>query len=862
MTNPLLARFIPEARDLIQTSAFGLLKLEKNPDDDEAVNEVFRAVHTLKGSSGLFEVLALTRLVHAAEDLLVAIRADQIELDSDLVDMLLESLDQVSAWIEDLDRSESLPHDADGVSNRLARDLRARVKLSGDADHQGTSDPAAAPAEQRIDPAWLDVFSEAQRLAAFQRIVAGESILGARYEPLEDCFFRGADPLGLVLKTPGLLAVVAQPAAPFAPVEDLDPYLCNLRFTLLTSAPRTEVEHHLRYELEHVTIASVMAADLIVLAGEPTNAPVLDDFREEALRLLGEGDFAGVLAGAVTLIDLMGHGLAAVAALRWLCVALEASEPDGRLVAGLIEATTLGAYVDPGADIALPLAAEAEETIRAILSAQRKCLGGGDFGDSRIASSARVIGNLATSLRREPLVPEIVATMEASLAEGSPAPFLRCLDRLETLLFTATDATAQPLGMQDPPPASAPVAEPSKSETQGGETRTAAKVLRVDQAKIDLLMNLIGELVVSKNGLPFLAKRAEEVHGSREMSREIKDQFAVIDRLSQEMQAAIMQVRMLPVSGVFDRFPRLVRDLARKLAKEIELVIEGEETAADKTIVEALGDPLLHIVRNSLDHGVESPADRIAAGKPSKATILLRASQEADNVVIEIHDDGKGIDPAKMRASAVAKGVIAKEQADRLTDQEAINLIFHPGFSTAKEVSDLSGRGVGMDVVRTTIEKLGGRVQVTSQVGKGTQTKLSLPLSMAVTRVMMIEAAGSLYGVPMDLIVETVRIAPDRIRTIKHAEAFILRDALIPLVRMSKLLGHPARLRAADSEEAVLVCRVEGRNVGLVIDNFREGMDVILKPLEGIVAAVPGYLGTALLGDGRVLLVLDLKELL
>jgi two-component system chemotaxis sensor kinase CheA len=177
-------------------------------------------------------------------------------------------------------------------------------------------------------------------------------------------------------------------------------------------------------------------------------------------------------------------------------------------------------------------------------------------------------------------------------------------------------------------------------------------------------------------------------------------------------------------------------------------------------------------------------------------------------------------------------------------------------------VSDLSGRGVGMDVVRTTIEKLGGRVQVTSQVGKGTQTKLSLPLSMAVTRVMMIEAAGSLYGVPMDLIVETVRIAPDRIRTIKHAEAFILRDALIPLVRMSKLLGHPARLRAADSEEAVLVCRVEGRNVGLVIDNFREGMDVILKPLEGIVAAVPGYLGTALLGDGRVLLVLDLKELL
>jgi two-component system chemotaxis sensor kinase CheA len=888
MTNPLLARFIPEARDLIQTTAFGLLKLEKNPGDDDAVNEVFRAVHTLKGSSGLFDVLALTRLVHAAEDLLVAIRADKLELDSSLVDMLLESLDQVSAWIEDLDRSESLPHDADRVSSKLAKELRARVETPGEAK-SGSEAPAAAPGTERLDPEhldpnWLAGFSEEQRLAAFRRIVAGDRVLALRYDPAEDCFFHGADPLGLVLSTPALLAIKAEPVTAFAHAEELDPYRCNLRFTLLATAPRQEVEHHLRYELEKVAISPVVGADLVTISGKLTDAPVWDDFRDEALRLLAEGDFAGVLARAVTLIDLMGHGLAAVAALRWLSAALEAAEPDRRVVMALIEAASNGVYVDPRGGGGEPEVLQAKPSIDtravesravamagAILSAQRKSLAGGAFGANRIASAARVLGNLAASLRRETLVAEINVALEAALAEGSPEPFLRHLDHLEHLLLAEAPAnpSAAPANPSMPAaPASmpaAPVAAPAaaaSNDPQSGEVRLTAKVLKVDQAKIDLLMNLIGELVVSKNGLPFLAKRAEEVHGSREMSREIKDQYAVIDRLAQEMQGAIMQVRMLPVSEVFDRFSRLVRDLARKLSKEIELVIEGEETAADKTIIEALNDPLLHIVRNSIDHGVESPARRAAAGKPGKATILLKASQEADSVVIEIRDDGQGIDPDKMRAGAVAKGVISQEQADRMSQQEAINLIFHPGFSTAKEVSDVSGRGVGMDVVRTTIEKLGGRVQVSSQVGVGTQTRLSLPLSMAVTRVMMVEAAGSLYGVPMDLIVETVRIAPDRIRTIKQAEAFVLRNALIPLVRMSDLLGYPAKPRAADDEEAVLVCCVEGRNIGLVIDNFREGMDVILKPLDGIVAAVPGYLGTALLGDGRVLLVLALKELL
>ena len=393
--------------------------------------------------------------------------------------------------------------------------------------------------------------------------------------------------------------------------------------------------------------------------------------------------------------------------------------------------------------------------------------------------------------------------------------------------------------------------------------RPVSRVLKVDQERVDRLMNLIGELVVCKNALPFLARRAEQVHGSREMSREIKDQYAVIDRLAQEMQGAIMQVCMIPVAEVFERFPRLVRDLARKLDKRIELVIEGEETAADKTIIEALADPLLHIVRNAIDHGIEPAAQREAAGKPPGATLRLSASQEGDQVVIEVADDGRGIDPALVRRAAVDKGVIDAAQAERLSDQEAVNLIFRAGFSTVSQVSDLSGRGVGMDVVRTTVDRLSGTVGVVSVVGEGTRVRLTLPLSMAITRVMTVEAAGTLFGIPMEMIAETVRLDPARVRAIKQAETFVQRDEVVPLRRLADLLGMPA-LPPDDQQlhPAVLVVRVGGAPLGLVVDRFREGMDVILKPMDGVLAGLRGYAGTALLGDGSVLLVLDLKELL
>ena len=435
----------------------------------------------------------------------------------------------------------------------------------------------------------------------------------------------------------------------------------------------------------------------------------------------------------------------------------------------------------------------------------------------------------------------------------------------------AASKTAQPATnpaqttSKAPVKAATPIAKPAKAaqkplDNSEHSTKQANTTLRVDQVRIDTLMDLVGELVVAKNSLPFLAKRAEETYNAKELSKEIKAQYSVINRLAEELQNAMMSVRMVPVSSVFQRFPRLVRDLSRRLGKKIELVMEGEETEADKNVIENLADPLIHLVRNSLDHGIEMPETRIAAGKPETGTLILRAIPMDDQVIIEIIDDGKGIDPNIIKQKAYEKGVIDEEKLDSISDQEAIELIFAAGLSSKEEASDLSGRGVGMDVVRTAVKDAGGSVSLKSEVGKGSTLRLTLPLSMAVAQVMMVEVDQQTYGISMDNIRETVRVPIESIQKIKHSETIILRDKLIPLRRMRQLLNLPEAEQV--EEEAVLIVSINGEEVGLVIDDFQEGIDIIQKPLEGVMSNFPIYAGATLLGDGRVLLILNLAEII
>ena len=461
---------------------------------------------------------------------------------------------------------------------------------------------------------------------------------------------------------------------------------------------------------------------------------------------------------------------------------------------------------------------------------------------------------------------ELDACEADALARKTGGPVLAWIERHTGGRKGIAEAAIAEPALQNPAaqdPCTVPAADQEPKSGRRAEDQPSSRVLKVEQAKVDRLMNLIGEMVVARNGLPYLAARAENHFGVRELAREIKAQHAVINRIVEEMQDAIMQVRMTPVSFVFQRFPRLVRDIARRLGKEVDLVLEGESTEADKNVIEALADPLVHIVRNSLDHGLEMPEVRLAAGKAASGRLTIGARQEADRVLIEVADDGRGIDPQAIRRKAWAKGLIDEQQAERLSDQEAVELVFLPGFSTAEQVSDLSGRGVGMDAVRSAVEKLGGSVRLSSQPGQGTRLQLSLPLSMAVTNVMIVESGGAQYGVPMDLVVETVRIPAADVHTIKQHRTAVLRGRIVPLLSLNELLAldRPQRHNEQD-EMATLVLRVHGQYLGLVIDDFREVVEVILKPMGGILGSLSAYAGSALLGDGSVLMVINPKELL
>ena len=384
----------------------------------------------------------------------------------------------------------------------------------------------------------------------------------------------------------------------------------------------------------------------------------------------------------------------------------------------------------------------------------------------------------------------------------------------------------------------------------------------MDEGKIDALIGLAGELIVAKNGIAHLVKRLQDEVGDHELARVVRREHDAIERLTGEMHAAILQLRMVPVAQVFRSFPRLVRDMSHRLEKNVRLVTVGETTESDKAIVDSLFEPLLHLVRNALDHGIESPEQRRTAGKAESATITMRASRAGDRFIVEVIDDGRGIDPAAVRRRALERGRLASDALAALPDVQVIDLIFSPGFSTAAEVSDISGRGVGMDVVRATVERIGGRASVTSRLGAGTTVRLDLPMNIAISRIMVVEAGGQIFGIPMDAVTETVRLGPDRISRIKNNDGFVLRDRIVPICSLAELMNLPeARTPGLDTRLLVLT-DIGGKMTALEIDAIQDRLEVVLKPLQGLLSNARGYSGTTLLGDGRVLLVLDLKEIL
>jgi two-component system chemotaxis sensor kinase CheA len=385
--------------------------------------------------------------------------------------------------------------------------------------------------------------------------------------------------------------------------------------------------------------------------------------------------------------------------------------------------------------------------------------------------------------------------------------------------------------------------------------RHAMRTVRVDVERLDRLMNLVGELVADRIRFQQIAQRLRVGDRSQALAEELAEASTHLGRVASDLQAQILKARMLPIEHLFSRFPRYVRDLSQRAGKQVELVLEGQDTELDRSVIEQIGGPLMHLVRNAVDHGIEPPAERERAGKPPTGRLRLAAAQEEDAIVVIVEDDGQGIDTERVRHKAAELGLLTPDQAHRLSEEEAIELVFHPGLSTASAVTDVSGRGVGMDAVRAAVQAIGGSVTVETDRGRGTRVLLRLPLTLAIVRALLVGCGGERYALPLVAVHEIVEIPVGRIHRLGPHRSTLLRGSVLPLVSLHEAL----RLPTPEQHERAL-CVVVGvgrRRIGLVVDRVIGEQEIVVKPLQGSLADAPGVAGATILGDGRVALILD-----
>lgn len=392
------------------------------------------------------------------------------------------------------------------------------------------------------------------------------------------------------------------------------------------------------------------------------------------------------------------------------------------------------------------------------------------------------------------------------------------------------------------------------------QTAKQANTVRINVERLDTLVNLVGELVTHRNRFYKISGDLAVKYTEEPLINVLGETSAHIGAITDQLQAEVMKARMLPLEVVFSKFPRLVRDLARKGGKEVELVIRGQDTELDRSVIEMIGDPLIHLLRNSVDHGLETSEERRKAGKSGKGLICLAARHEESHIVITVEDDGRGIDLQQVRESAVSKGLISPEEAEKMGDEEAKELIFLSGLSTARQVSDVSGRGVGMDVVKTNVERANGSIVILTEKGKGTTFEIRLPLTLAIMPTLLVSLQGRTYLIPLSSVIETVRAHAKEIKTIKEKEVIQLRGHVLPLIRLAELLSLNGSFKP--ERQFVVVLRAGDVQVGLVVDSLLGQEEVVIKPLGGIVGDLEAISGATILGDGRVALILDVLGLI
>lgn len=793
-----LRDFIDESSDIIESLNSGLLELEENPTGKtELVNDLFRFFHNMKGNSGIIGYSELNALTHEAETLLNNVRQGKITPSHELIDLLLLVVDVMEALVQKIDVA------------------------SGQASPFETT----------------PIIKQLQQVLAGGPISLPEGLLAvqngrkaaAASEPAAESAPEQAESTSVEVVNPTIIPVGSE-------CDDAEAFRMTVwqQIEIIHAALETlkkDGSHKDSIDAIHRCLVAVKNACAFVGQDE------IKVYAERTAGIVDQGRSSGIDFGLM--VDLLGQEVGIVEDM--LSSALE----NGKIAA---DAGSAGHEIQE--DPSPASSASEEHTGEAEQPREEAKAAPAPQDPAGTAAAPQAPAQDACVSPENPESSRSSVTSAPPAAAAKPAP---------------ASTSASPASPASPAAGAAKSKAPAKGApaAPAGEAHKSSSTIRVDHERLDHLMNLIGELIINRNRYTLIARSLEdggEDVDISEVAQSLSETTYAMARISDDLQDTIMKVRMVPVSSVFSRFPRLVRDLSRKSGKEVDLVMEGEDTELDKSVVEVIGDPLVHLIRNSVDHGIESEDVRVAAGKPPKGKVTLRAFHKGNSVAIEIEDDGKGIDPEKMREVAIRKGVITPEEAAQLDDREALELIFAPGFSSADKITDISGRGVGMDVVRTNIKNLKGSVNTNSEVGKGTRFTLSLPLTLAIIDALMVNVSGQMYAIPLDAVSETTKIEAERLTDVKGRKAVTLRGEVLGIVELSEMLGLP-RTDPLPDVLSVVVIHDNERRLGLVVDRLLERQEIVIKPLGAYLGDLKGISGATIMGDGSVILILDPHEI-
>ena len=449
----------------------------------------------------------------------------------------------------------------------------------------------------------------------------------------------------------------------------------------------------------------------------------------------------------------------------------------------------------------------------------------------------------------------------ASPEKIEPATAEHAMPAVDIAAAAVAGKPAIPAAASAPASAEKPFAPVGETNSVRKEDMAVKQTIRVDVSRLDTLMEQIGELVINRNHIGQISKILAEKYQDDEMIRTLSDSVSQTGKIVNILQQDIMTIRMLPIELVFNTMPRMVRDLARKIGKKVDFIVEGQETEVDRSVIEHLRDPLIHLLRNSVDHGMESPEERLAAGKPEMGTIRLSAHHEQDHIVITVSDDGRGIDPELVKAASIRKGVISPEAAARLTDTELMNLIMASGVSTAKTITEVSGRGVGLDIVKKNIEFLNGKINVESTIGKGSTFTLQLPLTLAIIPTLLVSLGKTVYAIPLATIVEAIKLESKEIKTVRGKEVTLYRNRVLPLLRLNTIFKWNSANTGPSGLNHIVIVKACEMQVGIIVDELIGQQEIVVKSLDQFIGGADGLSGASILGDGQVVLILDVNSL-